>query len=59
MEAIDFFIFALTFAMAMNLLCLGVAVAAVQAVRKRCSPRVRREIQAAFTWMRKVANIER
>jgi hypothetical protein len=59
MKAIDFLMSALAFSMAMNVLCLGVALAAVQALRNDVRREYAERLKLLPIWMRKVANIER
>jgi hypothetical protein len=59
MKAIDFLMSALAFSMAMNVLCLGVALAAVQALRSDVRREYAERLKLLPVWIRKVANVER
>jgi hypothetical protein len=58
MKSIDFLMSALAFSMAMNVLCLGVALAAVQALRSDVRREYAERLKMLPLWMRKVAHME-
>jgi hypothetical protein len=59
MKAIDFLMSALAFSMTMNVLCLGVALAAVQALRNDVRREYAERLKLLPTWVRNVANMGR
>jgi hypothetical protein len=58
MKAIDFLMSALAFSMAMNVLCLGVALAAVQALRSDVRREYADRLKLLPAWARKIASME-
>jgi hypothetical protein len=59
MKTIDFLMSALAFSMAMNVLSLGLALAAVQALRNDVRREYAERLKLLPIWARKIANMER